>query len=125
MLLVFVGLYVILGVVSVMMGIAKRSRRAVVCGFVALALAAASVLVGAMYAAGVTHWTVSVLSLLLSPLPESVLQPQSLADAGTTIGVPVIALSATELIVAIALWAVPITGIVAAGRTTRREVPRA
>ncbi len=67
MLLVFLGLYVVLAVGSLVMGVRSRSRRALVCGLVALGFAAASALVSAVYAAGVTHWTVSVLDLLLSP----------------------------------------------------------
>jgi hypothetical protein len=120
MLVIFLGLYIALGVGCLVMGIMRSSRTALVCGIVTLALAATSVLVGALYAAGSTHWALSVLQILLSPMPESVLEPQSVTDATQGIGVPVIALSAAELVVAIALWAVPVIGLVAAGRATRR-----
>lgn len=120
MLLVFLGLYVVVAVGSLVMGVRRRSRRAVVCGLIALGFAAASALVSGLYAAGVTHWTVSVLDLLLSPLPESVLQPQSVTETVEGLGVPVIVLSAVELIVAIALWAVPVTGLVAASGVAAR-----
>lgn len=120
MLLVFLGLYVVLAGGSLVMGVRSRSRRALVCGLVALGFAAASALVSAVYAAGVTHWAVSVLDLLLSPLPESVLEPQSVTETVAGLGVPVIVMSTVELVVAIALWAVPVTGIVAASRTGSR-----
>lgn len=120
MLFVFLSLYVALGVGCLAMGMVRSSRTALVCGIVTLALAASSILVGSLYAAGSTHWTLSVLQLLLSPMPESVLEPQSVTDATQGIGIPVIALSAAELVVAIALWAVPVIGLVAAGRATRR-----
>ena len=121
MLFLFLGLYVALGVGCVVMGIARASRTALVCGIVTLVLASASILVGALYAAGSTHWTLSVLQLLLSPMPESVLEPQSVTDATQGLGIPVIALSSAELVVAIALWAVPVIGLVAAGRAQRRS----
>lgn len=120
MLFVFLALYVALGVGCLVMGIMRRSRTALVCGTVTLALAVLSILVGAVYAAGATHWTLSVLQLLLSPMPESVLEPQSVTDATQGIGIPVIALSAAELVVAIGLWTVPVAGLVAAGRAPRR-----
>jgi hypothetical protein len=120
MLFLFLALYVALGVGCVVMGIVRTSRMALVCGVVTLVLAAASLLVGALYAAGSTHWTLSVLQVLLSPMPESVLEPQSVSDATQGLGIPVIALSAAELVVAIALWAVPVIGLVAAGRAPRR-----
>jgi len=101
------------------MGIVRTSWTARVCGIVTLALASASILVGALYAAGSTHWTLSLLQVLLSPMPESVLEPQSVTDATQGLGIPVIALSTAELIVAIALWAVPVIGLVAADRAPR------
>jgi len=119
MLFVFLALYIALGVGCVVMGIVRLSRTARVCGIVTLALASASLLVGALYAAGSTHWTLSLLQVLLSPMPESVLEPQSVTDATQGLGIPVIALSTAELIVAIALWAVPVIGLVAAGRAPR------
>ena len=120
MLVIFLGLYIALGVGCLVMGLIRSSRTALVCGIVTLALAATSLLVGALYAAGSTHWTLSVLQLLLSPMPESVLEPQSVTNATQGIGIPVIALSAAELVVAIALWSVPVIGLIAAGRATRR-----
>ena len=119
MLFVFLALYIALGVGCLVMGIARRSRTATVCGIVTLALAASSILVGALYAAGTPHWTLSVLQILLSPMPESVLEPASVTDATQGIGIPVIVLSAAELVVAIALWAVPVIGLVFAGRAAR------
>lgn len=119
MLFVFLALYIALGVGCVVMGIVRTSRTARVCGIVTLALASASLLVGALYAAGSTHWTLSLLQVLLSPMPESVLEPQSVTDATQGLGIPVIALSTAELIVAIALWAVPVIGLVAADRAPR------
>jgi hypothetical protein len=120
MLFLFLALYVALGVGCVVMSIVRASRTALVCGIVTLVLASASLLVGALYAAGSTHWTLSVLQLLLSPMPESVLEPQSVSDATQGLGIPVIALSTAELVVAMALWAVPVIGLVAAGRAQRR-----
>lgn len=120
MLVVFLALYVALGVGCLVIGIVRSSRTALVCGIVTLVLAAASLLVGALYATGTTHAALSVLQLLLSPMPESVLEPQSVSDATQGIGIPVIALSAAELVVAVALWAVPVIGLVAAGRARSR-----
>ncbi len=48
------------------------------------------------------------------------LEPQSVTETVAGLGVPVIVMSTVELVVAIALWAVPVTGIVAASRTGSR-----
>lgn len=119
MLFVFLAVYIALGIGCLVMGITRTSRTALACGIVTLALATASLVVGALYAAGSTHWSLSVLQVLLSPMPESVLEPQSVTDATQGLGIPVIALSTAELLVAIALWAVPVIGLIAAGRAPR------
>ena len=119
MLFVFLAVYSGLGVGSVVAGVRRRTPVAVTLGIIALALAAASLLVWCLYALGASHWSVSVLQALLSPMPESLVQPETLADAAP--GVPTIGLAAIELIVAIGLWAVPIAGLVAAGRAPRRQ----
>ena len=119
MLFVFLVLYAALGVGCIALGVARRTRFAIVCGFVAVILAAASLLVWILYAAGVSHWTVSTLQVLLSPMPESLVEPGSLESTTQATGAPTLAFAAIELIVAIVLWAIPIVGIVAASRAPR------
>ena len=116
MLFLFLALYVALGIGSVVAGIRSRSRTALMCGIVALALAAASLAVWLLSAIGTSHWSVSLLQTLLSPMPESLFQPGSFDDASAGSGVPVFAVAMMELIVAIALWAIPALGLVAASR---------
>jgi hypothetical protein len=118
MLFLFLALYVALGIGCVVAGVRRHSRVSVILGTVTLVLAAASLAAGALYALGATHWSVSLLQMLLSPMPESLVQPDSFADAAP--GVPSIVIAATELIVAIGLWAIPVLGLVSAGRAPRR-----
>ena len=89
------------------------------CGVVAIAVAVSSLLVWLFATAGASHWTVSVLQMLLSPMPESVLEPGAVQDATAGGGIPVFAFATLELIVAIALWAIPVLGLVAATRAPR------
>lgn len=119
MLFVFLALYVALGIGCVVGGVRRHSRTALVCGIVAVALAVVSLVVWLLSSAGASHWTVSVLQLLLSPMPESLLQPDSLGDTTLGSGIPVFVIATVELVVAIALWALPILGIVAASRSPK------
>ncbi|HEX5727827.1 hypothetical protein [Microbacterium sp.] len=121
MLLVFLVLYAALGVGCVAHGVARRTRTAIVCGTVTLALAAGSLVVLILYAAGADHWTVAVLQALLSPMPESLVQPGTFDAATQGTGIPVVVFAVIELIVAIALWAIPVFGIIVASRAPRRE----
>ncbi len=118
MLLLFLALYVALGIGCVVAGVRRHARTSVVLGIVALVLAAASLAVAALYALGATHWSVSLLQMLLSPMPESLVQPDSFADAAP--GVPSIVIATAELMVAIGLWAIPVVGLVAAGKAPRQ-----
>lgn len=120
MLFVFLALYVALGVGCLVLGIRRRTQAAVVCGVIAVTLAAASFVVWILYSAGATHWTVSLLQALLSPMPESLLAPESL-DAADGSGLSALVTATLELIAAIALWAVPILGIIVAERAPRAE----
>jgi predicted phage tail protein len=119
MLFVFLALYVALGIGCVVVGAVRHRRSAIVCGVVAIAVAVSSLVVWLLSTAGASHWTVSVLQMLLSPMPESVLEPGSVEDATQSSGVPVFAFATLELIVAIALWAIPVLGLVAATRAPR------
>jgi hypothetical protein len=121
MLFVFLALYCALGVWCIVAGARRGRRSAVVCGVIAVAIALVSFAVWVLSALGASHWTVSLLQVLLSPMPESVLQPDSLDAATQGAGVPVFAFAALELIVAIVLWAVPIFGLIIASRSPRTE----
>jgi hypothetical protein len=121
MLFVFLALYAALALASLISGLKRRRRTAVVCGIVALFLAAASFLVWILFTLGASHWSVSLLQALLSPMPESLVQPESLEPATNGFGVSGFALAASELIVCILLWAIPILGLVSAGRVPRSE----
>ncbi|SFS07573.1 hypothetical protein SAMN04487846_2255 [Microbacterium sp. cf046] len=121
MLFVFLALYVALGIGCIVLGARRHKRLSVICGVVALALALASLVVWVLSSIGTAHWSVDFLESLLSPMPESLLDPGSLQDASQGGGVPVIVLAVIELIVAIGLWAIPGLGLVAAGRAPRTE----
>ncbi|GAA3211120.1 hypothetical protein [Microbacterium terregens] len=125
MLFVFLALYVALGVGCIVVGVTRRKRSAVVCGISAVAIAAASLVAWILYTSGATHWTTSALQALLSPMPESLVQPGSLEPTGRGIGVPGFAIAAFELVVSIVIWAIPVLGIVAATRAPRvRSTPQ-
>ena len=119
MLFVFLALYVALGIGSIVVGVRSRSRTALICGIFAVGLSVASLAVWLLSEMGASHWSVSLLEALLSPMPESLLQPDSLDDATAGSGLPTLALAALELIVAIALWAIPVLGLVAASRARK------
>ncbi len=61
-------------------GVRRHARAAATLGVVTLALAAASLGVWTLYALGASHRSVSVLQLLLSPMPESLVQPAALSE---------------------------------------------
>jgi isoprenylcysteine carboxyl methyltransferase (ICMT) family protein YpbQ len=119
MLFVFLALYVALGIGCIVAGIRRRARAAVTSGVVALALAAASLLVWILSTLGSSHWSVSILQILLSPMPESLVEPAAFAEVAP--GIPSITLATIELVVAIGLWLIPVFGLVAAGRSPRRQ----
>ncbi|HWM15681.1 MAG TPA: hypothetical protein VNP97_03740, partial [Microbacterium sp.] len=64
-------------------------------------------------------WTVSLLQVLLSPLPETLLDPGSFSASADGSGLPVVVVATLELIVAVLLWAIPIIGIALATRAER------
>jgi hypothetical protein len=119
MLFVFLALYVALGIACVVMGVVRHRRVSVLLGVIALGLALVSFVVWLLSELGSTHWSVSMLEVLLSPMPESLLDPTSLEPA-TQGGVPNALIAAAELIVALILWAIPVLGLVFAGRGSRR-----
>ncbi|MCR2763528.1 hypothetical protein NQ152_08390 [Microbacterium sp. zg.B48] len=125
MLFVFLALYVALGIGCIAVGIIRSKRSAVACGIIAVAIAAGSLIAWILYVAGATHWTISALQAVLSPMPESLVQPDSLESTGQGIGVPVFAVVVLELIVSTAIWAIPVLGIVSATRAPQPgSVPR-
>jgi hypothetical protein len=119
MLLVFLALYVTLGIGCLVSGIRRHARTAVTLGFVTLTLAVAFLVVWTLYVFGATHWTISLLQALLSPMPESLVEPEALS--GLPIGLPTLAVAAIELVIAVGLWAIPVIGLVVAGRSPSRR----
>ncbi|MET0829596.1 MAG: hypothetical protein ABWY26_08760 [Microbacterium sp.] len=123
MLFVFLALYVVLGIGCVVVGVRSHSRTALICGIFTLGLAVVSFAVWLLSEMGASHWSVSLLEALLSPMPESLLQPDSLGEATAGSGVPTLAIAALELIVAIVLWAIPVLGLVVASRARQAPAP--
>lgn len=119
MLFVFLVLYVVLGMSSLVLGMRRTSRRAIVCGIIALALALVSLGVWALSLVGGDHWLVSFLQLLLSPMPETLTEPGSLTRVNAGSGIPVAVIALTELIGSIIIWAIPVLGLVAAGHPSK------
>ncbi|HWM17242.1 MAG TPA: hypothetical protein VNP97_11715 [Microbacterium sp.] len=119
MLFVFLALYFALGVACIFLGATRRRTAALTCGIVAVALAVGSLVVWILYELGASHWTVSMLQVLLSPLPETLLDPGSFSASADGSGLPVVVVATLELIVAVLLWAIPIVGIALATRAER------
>jgi hypothetical protein len=121
MLFVFLALYFALGVVCIVLGTTRGKRSALACGIVTVSLALASLVVWILYVSGVSHWSVGMLDVLLSPMPEALLQPEALTPAAEGSGLPTFAIATLELIVAIILWAIPVWGIVVGSSAPRRR----